>query len=69
MNECPNCGNKMRVTNTYSVGDSGKTQRLFCDKCYTVATTVTIVVNVDPRYGEGAAMLAKRIREGERPWG
>lgn len=66
MNQCPKCKNKMRVTHTYSIGEKGRTQRLYCEKCHTVATAVALVVNIDPEYGQGAAKLAKKIRESNK---
>lgn len=62
--DCPVCKkNKLRVVNSYSTG-SGKTQRLECDHCLIVATSIVVLVNVNPGRGEGASALAKRVRNG-----
>lgn len=63
MNTCPNCKSPMRVTNTYRAGETGSTQRLKCTsrRCGTVAVTVTVLQEVNPAYGKGAAALARKL--------
>lgn len=57
---CPKCRHKMRTTHVYGTSDGGSLKRHTCD-CGTVVTSQTLVVNVNPGYGEGAAALAKRV--------
>ncbi len=59
---CPKCQSDMRVTHSYDAGPGGQTQRLECLQCPCVATARTLIVAVQPLYGEGAASLAKRMK-------
>lgn len=63
MMDCPSCKQTMEITHATDAGPGGKTQRAECPKCFTVVTLVqiTAVVKVDPGYGEGHTVLAKRI--------
>lgn len=61
---CPKCDSKMRVTHSYSV-ESTSTQRLECPGCRTIATAATVLVAINPGYGQGAASLAKRLSRQE----
>lgn len=56
---CPRCGGRTRVTHSYTI-EHGKTQRRECEDCHTVVTTQTVVVCIDPKYGQGAAALARK---------
>jgi hypothetical protein len=60
---CPNCDIEMGIEHAFEVGPGGKTQRAECPKCFCVCTLVqiTVVANVDPGYGEGASVLAKKL--------
>lgn len=58
------CGGTLKVTQTYRT-PCGKAQRLECLGCLTVYTAAVILVNRNPDRGEGAAALARRLREGE----
>lgn len=59
---CPKCQKeRMKVTHSYSV-PGGSTQRLECPRCLTVATVEAVVIAIDPRYGEGAAARAARLK-------
>lgn len=62
---CPNCNSRMTVTHSYSAGPKAYTKRLECsdEKCGTVATATLIMESVNPGYGEGAAALAKKLRD------
>lgn len=60
---CQSCDTKLKVVNTYSV-PGGKTQRLECPACFTVYTAAVVLLNVDPKKGDGASALAKRLTEG-----
>ncbi len=62
---CPVCGDKLRVTNSYSTR-AGKTQRLECESCLTVATSVIVLANINPLRGQGARALARRLKNGAR---
>lgn len=63
--KCPGCNERMFCTNSYRV-PGGVTQRLECKTkgCRKVAAAVTqtVIVSVDPKKGEGAAALAKKLR-------
>lgn len=62
--KCPKCGDpKMDVTHTYRAGDAGTTQRMECKHCGCVATVAILraIVAIEPGYGQGAAVLAKKI--------
>ena len=63
--KCPKCGAPLRVTHSYAVPE-GQTQRMVCDACKTICTTQKMIVAVDPRYGQGAASLAERLRRKNR---
>ena len=60
---CPKCDKKLKVTHRYTAGSNAGTQRLQCSDstCNTVVTCTVLMENIDPRYGEGAAALAKKI--------
>ena len=55
----------MRVTNTFVVGGDDRVQKVVCDKCGITGTVhvVVLLVNVKPGRGEGAAAIAKKLRE------
>lgn len=57
---CPKCNSRLKVTHTYSQNNS-KIQRLCCSnpKCLAVVVAETLIVSVDPPYGEGATRLLK----------
>ena len=57
------CTGDLYVTNTYSAGPQGSVQRCECCKCGTVHTVTKFVASVNPRYGEGAAAVAARLRK------
>lgn len=64
--KCPGCQQRMRCTNSYRV-PGGRTQRMECltKGCRKVvaAVTRTEIVAVDPGRGQGAAALAKKLRD------
>jgi transcriptional regulator NrdR family protein len=62
---CPakDCDGELRVTNTYRAGERGLTQRRQCLKCGIVATTQTVVIFVDPKPGQGASAVARRMKD------
>ena len=60
---CTKCGGKLKITNTYGAGETGRTMRAECEDCGTVHTMQKIIVAVDPGYGEGAAALAKQMKK------
>lgn len=57
---CPRCGGILKVTHSYAI-DGGRTQRRECVTCHLVVTTQTVMVYVDPGYGQGAAALARKL--------
>lgn len=59
---CPRCDSKnVYVSHSYSTGNDGScTQRRVCSDCSAVITTTTVIVNVNPKRGEGAYSLAKK---------
>lgn len=59
---CPKCGGTLKVTHTYASDPGGKYQRLVCTgaKCLTVVTAQTLIVQIDPPRGKGAASLARQ---------
>ena len=62
--DCPKCKTGvMEVTNTYSCGERGMMQRLVCNQCSAVGTAQNSLINVDPKRGEGAFALAKKVNE------
>ncbi len=58
---CINCKIKLRVTHTYSAGDSGKTQSLVCPKCE--KRYVVTAVCEEASQGEGAYAKAQAIKK------
>lgn len=68
---CPACGEDTVYTeNTYAVGKTGdrqhsKTQRRVCKSCGAVLTVLVTerVLHINPRVGQGAASIAKRLAE------
>lgn len=61
---CPKCGSKNTYTiKSYDAGLQGKFTDIKCHDCSTKVVCTTIVVAVDPKYGEGAQALAKRARK------
>lgn len=63
--KCPNCESRLKVTNSYQAGNAGITQRLFCEECLTTVSAVTVLVQVNPNYGQGAKSLAHKIKNGK----
>lgn len=61
--QCPKCGHRLRVVNSYRAGNHGQTQRLCCDKCHIDATVVVLLVTVEPVRGQGAASIANKMRK------
>jgi hypothetical protein len=57
------CDGQLKVTNTYSGGERGKAQRRQCEKCGLVVVTQTLILHVDPQHGQGAAAVARRMRD------
>ena len=61
---CQKCGHpKLKITHVYRGGESVKIQRAACPKCFTVHTLQTVVTDVDPTRGQGAATVARKMRE------
>jgi uncharacterized Zn finger protein len=66
--ECERCEGKLKVTHSYRTPE-GRTQRLECPECLLVHTAAVVLVNVDPKRGEGALALSKKLAAGgEIPW-
>lgn len=63
----PNCGGLLAVTHTYSAGPHGKVQRMQCCSCLKVVTAQTIIVDADPKRGQGAKALARKLSNEKRP--
>jgi len=73
---CPTCRDntgiirKMKVTNVYLCVDDAKEhkkyRRLFCSECLTVATEMIVLVNINPKRGEGAVGLSKKITNDQK---
>ena len=61
--ECPRCNQPMRVTHSYSAGRTGRTQRQVCEACGKVVTVVARIAHEDPKRGQGAAAVAKKLAE------
>ncbi len=62
--QCPKCDKPMQTRNTYTV-PFGQTATLVCD-CGLVAVTETVIVEIDPAYGKGAAARAQRLSNGKQ---
>jgi DNA-directed RNA polymerase subunit RPC12/RpoP len=56
---CPYCGNKIKVTHTYSGGRDGRTQSAWCKTCKKRFTIVSVILDSD-RHG-GAYKIAKKM--------
>jgi len=66
--ECPKCKTGvMEVTHTYNCGERGTMQRLVCNKCDTVGTAQNVLINIDPKRGEGAFAIAKKVNKKKTP--
>ncbi len=52
----------MNVTHSYDAGRGGQTQRLECSGCPCIATARTLIIATDPGYGDGAAAVARRMK-------
>lgn len=59
---CLKCGHDMIVTHSYDAGPGGQTQRLECSGCSCIATARTLIMATDPEYGQGAAAVARRMK-------
>jgi transcriptional regulator NrdR family protein len=65
--KCPKCDSKnVYVINAYSAGPAGTVQRRKCADCGATITTQVVVLSIEPKRGEGAYSVAKRLRA-ERP--
>lgn len=62
--QCPQCDKKLRTTHTYSAGGVGTSHSHICPKCRTRFTSVTMVVAEQPKYGDGALPVARRLEQG-----
>lgn len=62
---CPKCTTpvQLKVVNTYRASGHGQTQRLECPCCRVTVTAVSILLAVEPGYGEGAKSIADQIAE------
>lgn len=61
---CPECGSKnVYVTNSYCAGTEGSTQRRQCKSCDLIFTTATVILTLRPKRGEGASVIAERMRK------
>lgn len=58
---CKKCKTRMRVANMFKANGSVITQRLVCDRCLSVCTSITFLVNEDPPRGQGAYSLSKAL--------
>ena len=66
--KCAKCNSyRLRAKNTHQAGPRGKTQRLVCERCGAVHTSVTLIHCVDPVRGQGAAALARQIIDKKKP--
>ncbi len=64
---CPKCGKSdLRVTHTYKT-PAGQVQRSVCSSCRVVLSVQSVIVAVDPRYGQGAAAIARRMIKAALP--
>ena len=59
---CPKCDTRLVVTHTYAAGDAGKTSTAKCQNCGLVATIVSTIQAINPKRGEGAAAVAKEMK-------
>lgn len=63
---CPKCKEKLRVTHTYQAGERAESRNLKCQCCGYVATSVTFLIERQPRkHGRGAKAMADKIAAGE----
>lgn len=62
--ECEICGGRVMVLHTYRAGKS-KLQDAACEACHVRKTLLTAEVASDPKYGEGAFAVAKKLRRGD----
>jgi len=62
---CSFCQTRLRVTRTVSAGPVGRTQEAECPACKRSFTTVTLILSDSEGYGNGAAAVAKKVRNGK----
>lgn len=62
---CPRCGSRMVVTNTYACGEAGSFQSIKCTGCKARGVSQTVLVTLDPAWGDGAAARARKSIQGE----
>ncbi len=60
--KCAHCDSKLLVSHSYGT-PRGRVQRLECEGCCRVYTAAVLLVNEEPRRGEGAAALAKKVAQ------
>ena len=60
---CPQCKVKAVVEQTFAES-AGTARRGTCPQCRRVLTEVAFVTSVNPNRGQGAAAMARKIREG-----
>lgn len=63
---CPKCQNRLMTTHTVHVGNV-KLQRLKCSnrKCAAVVTAQTVIVEINPKHGNGIDGLVRKLGQGQ----
>jgi hypothetical protein len=63
--QCHKCDVRLKVVRTVTAGPAGRTQEADCPKCGGRYTCVTLILSDSEGYGNGAAAVAKRVRNGQ----
>lgn len=61
----PGCGGKIQTTHTFDAGVHGMTRRSMCPRCKRSYTLIVTIVVTEPKAGQGAFALAKKLRNGK----
>lgn len=60
---CRRCNGPAQVDKTYKT-KAGTTRRGWCPACEVTLTEVSLVVYVEPKRGEGAVAVARKLEQG-----
>jgi hypothetical protein len=63
--DCNTCQERLKVVRTVTAGPCGRTQEAECPTCKRTYTCVTLILSDSEGYGNGAAAVAKRVRNGK----
>lgn len=61
--KCPKCKGKIKITHSYSAGDSAKSMGGKCKDCGYKVTIIAIIAEENPKHGKGAYAYKKKLEK------